>query len=186
MVRKGEQLTNSFCNTIRNWLRINTGEYLEIGSYNGYFISELAEEFPKTPMYSIEPFITDAYAVEDKEKLKKEIKENYKYNTNCFQNIIHLELKTKYCLEKDYGVFLSNVCCVLVDGSHNYNDIVIDVNFINSIKNNRYMMVVFDDLHIEDVIEGIKYFEKIFDSKISEKVYDKDNKFIYFIVRRQW
>lgn len=185
MVRKGQQLTNIFNDTIRDWLKLNGGDYLEIGSYYGVFMSELAEEFPNSIFYSIEPFVTNAYATEDKEKLQKEVKEYFIHNTESFKNITHWELTTKECLEKEYNKFLYDVSCVLVDGSHHYENICIDINFINNICTDREIMVIFDDLHVEDVLLAIKHFELIFNKRLKRKItYEtvEEGNFIYFII----
>jgi len=183
MVRKGIQLTNTFCSTIRDWLKFKGGNYLEIGSYYGVFISELAEEFPNNLFYSIEPFITDAYAVEDKETLRNEVMDYYLFNTINFPNIHHFNLTTENCLKEKIYNKINDVSCILLDGSHYYKDICIDIDFVNVIvnNNNREIMVVFDDLHVEDVINAIEYFENIFSNKIFQQHYREN--FIYYIIK---
>ena len=157
------------------------GDYLEIGCYYGVFISELARKHPNIKLFGIEPFVTEAYDVKEdqKESLQQEVKEFFKYNTSGLNNIIHWEKKTEECLKKEYINQLTNVGCILIDGSHHYSDILVDIKFIKKINNIRNILIVFDDIHIGDVYNAVGVFKEEFKSRIIlEKEYNNCSFFI--------
>ena len=165
--KKGTQLSNGFIPFITYWLldSIN-GDYLEIGCYYGVFLSEIAEQYPHIKVYGIDPHISDAYKTENKDLLQKEVKEYFAYNIKGLNNIIFWNGKTEDYLSNEYIEQLSNVSCVLIDGSHIFEDILFDIMLVEKIKSKHKMLVVFDDLHVEDVIQAIDIFKKIFKSRI--------------------
>jgi len=183
---KGEKLSSEFCDLIIEWMRNNPGDYLEIGSYYGVFLVELAEKFPENKLFSIEPFITDAYESDDKEKLQQEVKEYFNHNIEGLGNIIHWDKKTIDCLNDKKYEQLKNLTCILIDGSHKINDIIVDINFINNIQNDKNILVIIDDLHVEDVLMSLTYFEQIFHNRIMIKTYYSNNFVCYILKPKKW
>jgi precorrin-6B methylase 2 len=189
--KKGKILSWGLCDCILDWLEIHPGDYLEIGCYHGVFLSEVAEKFSDIKVYGIDPHIADGWTGEEKGTFLSEIKVNFKHNIEGLNNITHWELKTEECLEKKYYNDISDISCVLIDGSHHYEDILTDIKFISYLNNKQNLMVVFDDIKIQDVIKSMEYFFQHFSHRIIEKYIaegnsvNKNPNYAYFILSPQ-
>lgn len=164
--KKGIQLSYGFIDTIKDWFVHNEGDYLEIGCYYGVFFSEMAETHPQIKVYGIDPHISDAYNVSDKETLQKEVKSYFAHNIEGLDNVVFWNTKTENCLSDEYVDQLSNVSCILVDGSHIFEDILADIMLIKKIKSRHKILVIFDDRQIQDVLDSIDLFKKVFGPRI--------------------
>lgn len=171
-MKHGKILSTAYCGKVLDWLDSTRGSYLEIGVYNGVFLSQVAETFPQYNVFGIDPFIGDGYTGEPQGSKLSDQLLNARKNIEEFSNAKIWELTTKECLDNHYYRELNEVSCVLVDGSHHYDDILIDFEFILKIRNNRNMLVLFDDLHIKDVVDAISFFEREHSDRIISKVYD--------------
>jgi len=186
--KKGKILSWGLCDCILKWLEANHGDYLEIGCYHGVFLSEIAEKFPNIKVYGIDPHIADGWTGEDRGTFLSEIKSNFKHNVESLSNITHWELKTKECLEEKYYNNIDNISCVLIDGSHHYEDILIDIEFVGNLNNNQNLMVVFDDIKIPDVLKSMEYFSERYSHRLIEKYVaegsetNKNPNYAYFIL----
>jgi hypothetical protein len=171
-MKHGKILSTAYCGKVLDWLENTNGSYLEIGVYNGVFLSQVAETFPQYNVFGIDPFIGDGHTGEPQGSKLSDQLLNARKNIEEFTNVKLWELTTKECLDNHYYRELSEVSCVLVDGSHHYDDILIDFKFILQIRNSKNMLVLFDDLHIKDVVDAISFFEKEHSYRIISKMYD--------------
>ena len=155
-----QQLSPQYNSYIIDYLTNNKGDYLEIGCFNGAFIAQIAKKFPNKNIYGIDPFIADEHIKGHKpDNFMPDIKENLYKNIKDINNITFWESTTYNCLQKEKYKDLSNVSCILIDGSHRYKDIIVDIDFILNIKNKHEMLIIFDDMQVPDVIEAVMYFK---------------------------
>ena len=186
--KKGKILSWGLCDCILEWLKTNQGDYLEIGCYHGIFLSEIAEKFPNINVYGIDPHIADGWTGEDRGTFLLEIKANFKHNTDGLNNITHWESTTKECLENKQYNDVTNISCVLIDGSHHYEDILVDIEFVSNLNNKQNLMVVFDDTKIQDVVKSMEYFSQYLSHRIIKKyiaegnAVNKNPNYAYFIL----
>jgi hypothetical protein len=166
--KKGKQLISSFIQPINNWLTEHPGDYLEIGCYYGVFLAEVAENFPNYKVYAIDPHIADGWTGEPQGMILSQIKEDFLYNIEGLDNIVFWEKTTEQCFKEKKFNDIKELSCVLIDGSHHYDDIIVDINFISNIKHKQDVFVFFDDLHIPDVVKAINYFIEKMDTQINQ------------------
>ena len=171
-MKHGKILSTAYCGKVLDWLENTNGSYLEIGVYNGVFLSFVAELFPQHNVFGIDPFIGDGHTGQPQGSKLSDQFENAHKNIEEFPNAKIRVSTTKECLDNHYYKELEEVSCVLVDGSHHYDDILIDFEFILQIRNKKNMLVLFDDLHIKDVVDAISFFEKEHSYRIISKMYD--------------
>lgn len=167
--KQGDVLGGGWCNQIIEWLKSNPGDYLEIGCYYGVFFSQVAELIKEQGIaYGIDPHIADGWTGQPAGTILSDIKTKFLYNIEGLANVVFWSKTTKQSFEdKNYNK-IANLSCVLVDGSHHYDDLITDIDFLLSVKQNRDILVYFDDLHIPDVIRGIQYFSDKLITKIEQ------------------
>jgi Putative methyltransferase len=143
--------------------------HLEIGCFDGTGIKSLAENFPNKSFICIDPFIEDGntvehsnYNINDKmQNIKNICLENFK-NLN---NIELYELTTQDFINKllkkelDYKK-LENIKTINIDGSHHFDDIIVDIDLSIYLLKGKIGCIHFDDcFNIHDVTKAIlKYF----------------------------
>ena len=180
---EGYILTFPAKEVVKNILSVNnSGNYLEIGSYYGVMISELAEEFPNKLMYSIDPFIADGWTGQPKDEELVDIEKAFKLNTASYSNIKHHRLKTKQFIDQNLDKTLKNVTVVFVDGSHHFEDILIDMQLVDKLYKNcqTEFHVIFDDLHIKDVQVAVHQFREKYADNIIHGC-EKNNMFTFIM-----
>jgi hypothetical protein len=180
---EGYTLTRQAKEVVRDILTSNnSGNYLEIGSYYGVMISELAEEFPSKIMYSIDPFIADGWTGQPKDEELVDIEKGFKINIAPYSNIKHYRLKTKQFIDETLHKTLENVTVVYVDGSHIFQDILIDIQLVDELykKCQTDFHVIFDDLHIEDVQIAVHQFREKYADNIIHRC-EKNNMFTFIM-----
>jgi hypothetical protein len=150
--------------TMLDYLTKNDGNYLEIGIYNGVSISILANKLQNKIFYGIDPFISDGNIETEQgviqlgTKLSLE-KENALYNMKDINNIKFYELTSKEFLEKNrHTIKDMNISSILVDGSHIYKDILVDIEICVTALSKGGGIIYFDDTHIADVKKAVDYF----------------------------
>lgn len=172
MVTDREQI-EGFClscgpeNSIISHLEKYGGDYLEIGCYCGVLITRLAIKFPDRSMIGIDPFIGDGWTVEPIGSHLSDIEEIFVKNISGNSNIKHFKKTSKEFYNLGDFDSLQNVSCVYIDGSHHYADIVVDIDLLETIKNDRIKTVLFDDLHIHDVQLAIEYFKNRYGDRLT-------------------
>ena len=168
------QLSPDHNKDIIKHLKENSGDYLEIGCFNGVLIQQLAKTFPQKNIYGIDPFISDKhtnrYDISD-------AKENLYNNIKDINNITFWESTTHDCLKTHKYKKLSNISCILIDGAHDFKNVMIDIEFILKIKNKHDIFIIFDDMHIGDVIKATNAFKKLFKSRIKKQWFHNEDKY---------
>ena len=111
--------------------------------------------------YGIDPFISDGRISPHLEKFQTLSTQKYNLSENIrgMKNVIFFEGTTKDFTSsheiKDY-----NISVVFIDGSHLYDDIIIDVDTALDAVGSKGGMIIFDDPHIVDVQNAIFFLIK--------------------------
>jgi hypothetical protein len=157
---------------IKEFLKQNEGNYLEIGSFWGYFVAELGLQYTQKHIYGIDPFISDGYLgpLYPKGSSIHDVREICLHNIKDISNVTLFKTTTKDFLSNGNVDILDTLSCVLIDGSHHYEDILTDIELVIKINNKLEKLIVFDDLGISDVQNAIVHFEKVLNNRISKKI----------------
>jgi hypothetical protein len=151
-------------NFLRNEIKRFKGNYLEIGIFDGDLVSSLARENPNKNFYGIDPFIEDGHTsgitkvlkgntiVSQKQVALSKLDElsNLKYYVETSLEFLN-KLTDEKCSEL-------NVDIVLIDGSHWYNDVIIDSEIALKLIKNKKGIIIFDDLHVPEVLKACDEF----------------------------
>jgi hypothetical protein len=151
-----------------------SGNYLEIGVYNGLSLKELGLLYPNKKIIGIDPFIEDGCTSHNSKKAFNEHLDIQKNNTlNNIQGIPNIEL-----YEMTSDVFFKNnvdrlyefdVSAIFIDGSHHYKDVTNDYKLSMALLNKKGGVICFDDLQVPDVILAVEEFEILERDRIVEK-----------------
>ena len=138
--------------------------YLEIGVFNGDSIAALAQAYPDKTIYGVDPFLEDGYTTHttgvDRHEPMPQQRANTRQNTQGLTNVVmHETTAEAFALSlTDQDIERMQVAWVLIDGSHHYDDIVIDVDLAVRLIGSRVGGIVFDDLNLPDVDRARQYF----------------------------
>lgn len=149
---------------LNHFLQKTKYNYLEIGCYNGVNLAELSKNFPNKKIYGVDPFIGDGCTGQDQNSVLGEQKYNLYKNIDGCSNVIFYEKTNEQFLEEEKNNFKNmNISSIFIDGAHILKYIKTDVDIsIECIRNNPDSsgLILFHDMHIPDVIQGIEYFKK--------------------------
>jgi hypothetical protein len=176
---------------ITNLLSKCSGNYLEIGCYEGVGIAGVAEfcdEIAKAQnvennkkVYGIDPFLGDEFVswddhVELRKNLKEgeeapmflpltEQKENLYHNISPYDSITFYETTTEDFMKSktDAEIEEMNISVCLVDGSHHYDYVVIDWQLALKAIGDKSGFIFFDDTHEPGVVNAIGDFLAYFE-----------------------
>jgi hypothetical protein len=151
-------------NFLRNEIKRFKGNYLEIGIFDGDLISSLARENPNKNFYGIDPFIEDGHTihttkvsagntiVNQKQVALSKLDElsNLKYYIETSLEFLN-KLTDEQCRELDVDI-------VLIDGSHWYKDVIIDSEIALKLIKSKKGIIIFDDLHVPEVLKACDEF----------------------------
>lgn len=151
-----------------------SGNYLEIGVYNGVSIKEMAIAYPDRLIIGVDPFIEDGCTSHNSGISFGKSLELQKTNTiSNIANIDNIKLyeTTSEDFFRDNVEFFSefNVSAIFVDGSHHYKDVVSDYKLAMALLDNKCGFICFDDLQVPDVLSAILEFETEFSDRILDK-----------------
>jgi hypothetical protein len=163
----------NFHDDIVSWIKQNGGDYLEIGVYWGGFLAEMAIKNPTQKVIGIDPFISDGWTGQPMGTVLNEVEKICDSNIGGLSNVTLIKSTTEQFYQYNQFDLIQNVSCILVDGSHRYKDIVVDIDLVDNIKNDRIKMLIFDDLHIEDVRSGVALFMH----KFAHRIIQHENKY---------
>ena len=188
MELQGRALCSAFHNPIQEFLSHNEGNYLEIGTFYGHFLTSLANQFSYKKLYAIDPFIDDGHTtwITGKEKNEpiSEIRKIALSNISQVNNVELFEMTTQAFLSHSFIGFTNNilkdVSCVLIDGSHHYDDIKYDLELVMLIKNTHSKMVMFDDIKMDDVSRSIDDFKLMIEDRITHVDNNPEYIAVYF------
>lgn len=150
-----------------------TGNYFEIGVFNGDGFARVASNYMTKNCYAIDPFIEDGYtsattSIERGCELSSQ-KQSFLSVTQGLKNITHFETTSKDFLEKlnDIHVDEMNISIILIDGSHHYSDVVNDYQLsIRLLQKQKEGIIIFDDLHVPDVKKAYDEFCSLYQDNI--------------------
>jgi predicted O-methyltransferase YrrM len=147
--------------------------YLEIGIFNGDSIADMARAYPGKHIYAIDPFIEDGYTSHttkvDRDQHMPEQKANTLKNIEGFDNITLFETTSKEFAESlnKHMAQIMNVAWVLIDGSHHYEDVVVDYELAMQLIGNKPGGIVFDDVTIPGVERAHREFLEKYGDRIT-------------------
>lgn len=148
----------------KNQLATAESNYLEIGVFNGDSIANLARIFPNIKVYAVDPFIEDGWTIHTTGVDFNQSMPVQRFNT--YNNIKGLDnIKLFEMPSSEFAELLDsdlidslNVGHVLIDGSHHYADVVIDIDIAMQLIGNKSGSIVFDDVNLPDVARAYQYF----------------------------
>jgi hypothetical protein len=134
-----------------------SGNYLEIGVFNGDSIKGIAERYPNKTITGIDPFIEDGYTSHttnvSRGEYASEQHKNTIQNIDGLSNVLLNVMTSKKFFEEltDDVVKEMNVSIVLIDGSHWVEDVLLDCELAMKLIGDKPGVVVFDDVGLPDV-----------------------------------
>ncbi len=148
------------------------GNYLEIGVYEGDALKDFATRWPKKIFYGIDPFLSDKdtlghHGVPVGETLHAQ-KHHAHENFKGISNIVFFETTSKLFSEMMNQDTLDSmeVSVVYVDGSHTYDDTMIDLNL--AARCIRQGLIYVDDYDLPAVILAMRDFCDLNQNRIVE------------------
>ena len=138
--------------------------YLEIGIWHGTSVSELAKLFPNKTIYAIDPFIEDGFtshesSIQQGDQLSDNrniVLENIKGLTNL--HLYEMTSKDFFDSLTQDTISQMNVSHVMIDGSHHYDDVILDTQLAMTVIGNKAGTVAFDDTNLEGVEKAMNEF----------------------------
>ena len=149
------------CQTVYRFLLENLqnflGNHLDIGVFDGDGIAELAQAYPNKTIYGVDPFIEDGNTValtgvnrgEDMASQEDRTKNRLSNYQNAFLSIVTAEDFLKLLTAEQIDTM--NINSVFIDGSHWYEDVLIDMQLAVKLIGNNKGIITFDDLNNAEV-----------------------------------
>lgn len=144
------------------------GNYLEIGVFNGDSIAALARAFPDSHIYGIDPFVEDGCTTHTTGVQRHESMPTQRTNTYLnIQDLPNVDLFEMF--SSDFARTLTpevaaalNVSYVLIDGSHHYADVMVDVHLAMQLIGDKPGAIVFDDVNLPGVGQAYQEFLTVY------------------------
>jgi hypothetical protein len=149
------------------------GNYLEIGVYQAELLCKLAKNYPDRQFYGIDPFIEDGFT-EPHSKVQKGnpliTQKSAAYeNLKKVPNTKLFEMTSKEFVEKHTdNISDLNISFVVIDGSHYYEDIIIDYNLAMNCIGEKKGIILWDDFQITYVQSAFDKFTKEYSNRIEK------------------
>lgn len=164
MSRTDEMLSGALYHFAKLNLAACPGNYFEIGSFNGVGTAMLAKHYVDKIIYAVDPFIEDGYTVDasgqeqGNEMLAQ--REAFAQHTNGLENVVLFETTSSQFADilTDEMIGSMNVQWVFIDGSHHYDDVVIDSDLAVRLIDKKPGVIVFDDMAHPDVRKAYEEF----------------------------
>lgn len=178
---QGYPLCTAFQAPIREFISNNPGAYLEIGIYYAHFIAGFANDYPNVEMHAIDPFISDGCTRDAQGTIMYDIEEIARHNISQVNNIrLHKGTTEEFLARKEAKEILKTVSCILIDGSHHYEDIIHDIKLVLQIENDLEKAVFFDDITVPDVIQSIELLKRLLEERTTRVINHPHYVGIYF------
>lgn len=151
-------------NYFRTALQMSEYNYLEIGVFNGDSIAELGRAYPNKIIHGVDPFIEDGCTTHASGVNRFGALTNQRNSThNNIAGLSNVKLFEETSASfanrlTDEMVKELNVGWVLIDGSHHYEDVVIDIKLAMRLIGNKKGGIVFDDVCVPDVGKAYQEF----------------------------
>jgi Methyltransferase domain len=152
-------------NFFRQSLHEFNGNHVEIGIFKGDGIRSIADCFPEKMMYGIDPFIEDGHTCDITKVVKGGNMDNVKTEAMSYidgrENIHLFEMTSADFADMltDENIQQLDVTSVLIDGSHWYNDVVIDGDLAVRLIADKKGVIVFDDTEQPGVGQALEEFK---------------------------
>jgi hypothetical protein len=156
---KDHMLTSRIYHDLRHNLETkNIKRVLEIGTFNGYGISLLANLFNNVEFFVVDPFIEDGCTGYIKgEKLISQ-RHNAYSNFDKLKNLTLFEMTSQEFHESYINTIKDKeIDYIIIDGSHNYDDVKVDFEICKQVLSINGIVDV-DDFHIPDVKQAYDDF----------------------------
>lgn len=150
-------LSSSVYSYVQGHLSEVSGNYFEIGVFNGTGLADVARGFPLIKCYAVDPFIEDGHTVASSgmgvgESMPQQLK-------NCLKNIRDLDnVILHQTTSKEFFKNLTkqqisemNIAMAVIDGDHHYAHVVNDLDLCLALLDDRAGQIVVDDTDVEDV-----------------------------------
>jgi hypothetical protein len=148
-----------------------SGDYFEIGVFNGAGFAEVARKNPDKICYAVDPFIEDGHTVNASQvstgdKMLTQ-KQNFETNTAGLINVVLHETTSKEFLATlTEDNMPKNIGMIVIDGDHHYEHVVIDFELAMKLIGNRRGTIVVDDTDVSGVMQAYTEFVKANDGRI--------------------
>lgn len=169
-------LSSSVYSYVRGSFKNVSGNYFEIGVFNGTGLAEVAREHPSIKCYAVDPFIEDGHTVASSgvgqgSKMSVQL-------ANCLANIKDLDnVILHQVTSKEFFNTLTkeqitemNIGIAVIDGNHHYEHVVNDLKLCLALLENRSGRIVVDDTDVEDVKRAYTEFIQTHQDRIKEDV----------------
>lgn len=134
-----------------------SGNYLEIGVFDGEIISAVAKKYPDKKCYGIDPFIEDGWTTGSSSAQKGDYihtqRENAVRNCAGLENVQLYEMKSSEFYENltEEEACKLDVSCIFVDGDHGAEAVRNDIRLAIKLLGKKGGMIICDDWNIPDV-----------------------------------
>lgn len=149
---------------VKNELKNYTGNYLEIGVFNGVSIKNISMAYPNRRVIGIDPFIESGKTVgitgSDFGQPINGQKENTLKNINSLTNITLYETTSQdfYNTISNSLIKELNVCAVLIDGDDSYENTLIDLEIARVLINSKSGFIIINDYYLESKTQAFQEF----------------------------
>lgn len=166
---KGKSLNDPVViNKICNLLNKYTGNYLEIGCYDGRTLCTIADRNKNVMCYGIDPFLGDVHVRPSLRNTNIKFVELPEQKSNLYENIKHrnnvkfYETTSEdfYKLWKENEIDEQNISVFFIDGAHIYEYVTIDWKMSLDMIGARQGAILFDDRQVPDVVQAAEEFEQ--------------------------
>jgi len=153
-------------------LQVSQYDYLEIGVFNGDSIAGLARRYPHKIIYGVDPFIEDGYTTHvsnvERGNAMPTQKQTAHNNIKGLSNVVLFETRSSDFADilTDEMISDMNVGWALIDGSHHYDDVVVDMHLAMRLIGNRAGGIVFDDVCLPEVEQAYHKWLEIYKDQI--------------------
>lgn len=153
-----------------------TGNYFEIGVFNGTGFATIAQENPEKKCYAVDPFIEDGHTnassgVATGQNLTNQ-KQNFLKNTKDLSNITLYETTSAQFAQQltDQHCNDMNISIVTIDGDHHYNNVIIDFDIAIKLIGAKTGHIVVDDTNVADVKRAYDEFTAKYKHRIDREI----------------
>jgi Methyltransferase domain len=152
-----------------------SGNYLEIGVFNGEGLANVAKAHPKKLCEAIDPFIEDGYtSASSNISAGNKITEQYLSTTNLIKDLENVNLNVMTSQEyhhnlTDEKIKKLNIDTVVIDGNHHYEHVTVDYKLAMALIDNKKGLIFFDDIKVSGVQQAFNEFCEIFEDRIEKK-----------------
>ena len=157
---------------VKQALSETSGNYFEIGVFNGVGFAQIASEFLDRQCYAVDLFIEDGHTVDS-----SKVNTGNKMTAQQASAFAHIEglknaeiaVMTSHVYKDkltDDQIESMNVSVVVIDGNHHYDFVVNDYQLAIQLIGNKEGCVIFDDTDKQDVNRALLEFVDLYENRI--------------------